>query len=85
MKKWVSMLMSVILIMAFSTTAFAAEKDTPDLSGLFTESSNINITGIENDDLNTSAWPGSGPAAQVSSVSIEQIGWYSGQGNGAWT
>ena len=47
MKKYFALLMATIMLMAFSTTAFAAEKDTPDLSGLFTESSNINITGIE--------------------------------------
>ena len=74
MKKYFALLMATIMLMAFSTTAFAAEKDTSDLSELFTESSNINITGIENNDVNTRAWPGTGTAAQVSSVSIEQSG-----------
>lgn len=81
MKKYFALLMATIMLMAFSTTAFAAEKDTPDLSGLFTESSNINITGIENNDVNTRAWPGSGPAAQVSGVSIEQIGFLDVEGH----
>ena len=53
MKKYFALLMATIMLMAFSTTAFAAEKDTSDLSGLFIESSNINITGIENNDVNT--------------------------------
>ncbi|MFG6331833.1 MAG: hypothetical protein K1W28_08430 [Lachnospiraceae bacterium] len=81
MKKYAALFMSVIMLMIFSTTAFAAEGNASDLSGIFTESTCINITGIENEEAVTKAWPGSGPAAQISSVSIEQIGFLDVEGH----
>lgn len=81
MRKYAALLMAVLMLLMFSTTAFAEEKSVCDLSGMFTESASINITEIENEEASTRAWPGSGPAAQVSSVSIEQIGFLDVEGH----
>lgn len=74
MKRISAMILTAIMLFAFSITAFAAE-GSPDLNGFFTESKdfNIQVSKVVN-AADTKAWPGSGPAAQVSSVTIEQIG-----------
>jgi len=76
MKKVITIMMAAFLLIAFSVTSFAAE-DTPDLRSVFTDETvdfNISVSKITN-PVEPQAWPGSGAAAQVSSVIIEQIGY----------
>lgn len=79
MKKMCIIIMTVIMLFLLSITAFAAESTTTNsLQNYFKNdprdlkismSEAVNDTGIS-----TRGWPGEGPAKQVTSVSIEQVG-----------
>ncbi|KAF5064432.1 hypothetical protein DSECCO2_284290 [anaerobic digester metagenome] len=81
MKKFITMITTVFMLMALATTAFATE--TPDLRSAFKENTkgvNLDITGIKN-PIEPQFWPGSGPAPQVTSVVIEQVGFLEVEGH----
>lgn len=78
MKKVVSLIVTIFMLTIFSTTAFAAEStNAPHFPGLSKEYNTYTIDDIKiNSSNNPKAWPGSGPAAQVSQVDVVAYGWF---------
>lgn len=76
MKKLVSLFMSALMLMAFSTTAFASESTQADNTLTLPKEHNGYVLNAEVETpKDTRAWPGSGPAAQVTDVRIVDYGY----------
>lgn len=76
MKKLFSLFISVFMLMAFSTTAFAAEStQVANTLTLPKEHNGYVVDAQVENPKNTKAWSGSGPAAQVTDVRIVDYGY----------
>ena len=76
LKRFVSLALMIAMLLGMGSISQASEDDSevlPTLKEISDEGLKISIDAID-EEIDMRAWPGSGPAAQVSSVQIVDIG-----------